>query len=87
MYYSIKFRNNKSIFKINYLSDAKRVFTKDILMRLDLLSIAKAITQKEIEKQINYLNDNYGLSVNLSQWDSFINEMIPKKEKQLTIFE
>ena len=77
----------KAFLKSITFSDAKRVFTKDILMRLDLLSIAKAITQKEIEKQINYLNDNYGLSVNLSQWDSFINEMIPKKEKQLTIFE
>lgn len=67
-------------------SDAKRVFTKDLLMRLDLLSISKFITQKEIEEQIIYLNDKYSLSIKLSDWDSFINEMTPKKEKQLTIF-
>jgi hypothetical protein len=26
------------------------------------------------------------LDINLSQWDNFISEMRPKKEKQLTIF-
>ena len=66
--------------------DAKRVFTKDLLMRLDLLSISKTITQKEIKEQIIYLNNKYSLSVKLSDWDSFINEMTPKKEKQLTLF-
>ncbi|MBN2746379.1 MAG: SAM-dependent methyltransferase [Bacteroidales bacterium] len=66
--------------------DAKRVFTKDLLMRLDLLSIYKSITKNEIEEQIVFLNDKYSLEINLSQWESFINEMKPKKEKQLTIF-
>lgn len=66
--------------------DAKRVFTKDLLMRLDLLSISKTITQKEIEEQIIYLNYKHSLSVSISQWDDFINVMTPKKEKQLTLF-
>ncbi|HPX76977.1 MAG TPA: SAM-dependent methyltransferase [Bacteroidales bacterium] len=66
--------------------DAKRVFTKDILMRLDLLNIAKTISQKEIEEQINFLNNKYDLSINLSHWNSFINTITPQKVKQLTIF-
>lgn len=67
-------------------SDAKRVFTKDLLMRLDLLNLAKLISRIEIEEQIIFLNDKYSLNINLSQWESFINEMTPEKEKQLTIF-
>jgi len=67
-------------------SDAKRVFTKDLLMRLDLLNLAKLISQKEVEEQIIFLNDKYSLNINLSQWDNFINEMTPVKDKQLTIF-
>lgn len=67
-------------------SDAKRVFTKDILMRLDLLNITKTISQKEIEEQINFLNNKYDLSINLSHWNSFINTITPQKAKQLTIF-
>ncbi len=55
-------------------------------MRLDLLNLAKLISQNEIEEQIVFLNDKYSLDINLSQWDSFIKEMTPKKEKQLTIF-
>lgn len=68
-------------------SDAKRVFTKDVLMRIDLLSIAKTITQNEVEEQINFLNGKYGLCVNLSQWDNFINEITPNKEIQLSLFD
>ncbi|HOE38115.1 MAG TPA: SAM-dependent methyltransferase [Bacteroidales bacterium] len=66
--------------------DAKRVFTKDILMRLDLLNIAKTISQKEIEEQINFLNNKYDININLLHWNSFINTITPKKAKQLTIF-
>ena len=66
--------------------DAKRIFTKDILMRIDILSLSKVIPQNEIEKQIVFLNGKYNFDINLSQWDSFISEMTPKKEKQLKIF-
>jgi hypothetical protein len=55
-------------------------------MRLDLLNLASLISQKEINEQIFLLNNKYGLNINLSQWDNFINEMVPKTEKQATIF-
>ena len=87
--YAIILLNSKtteSFLKSITFSDAKRVFTKDLLMRLDLLNLAMIISQQEIEEQIVFLNEKYSLDINLSQWDSFINEMTPKKEKQLTIF-
>jgi len=66
--------------------DAKRVFTKDILMRLNLLELAIKISQKEIKEQIDFINAKYDLEIKLSNWDSFIDEMKPKKEKQLKLF-
>ena len=82
----LNYRKTEEFLKSITFSDAKRVFTKDLLMRLDLLCISKTITQKEIEEQLFYLNEKYSMSINLSHWDSFINEMTPMKEKQLTIF-
>jgi len=89
VYAIILLNNNKTeeFLKSITFSDAKRVFTKDLLMRLDLLSIAKTITQKEVEGQLIYLNDKYHLDINLSEWDNFIHEMLPRKKKQLTIFD
>lgn len=87
--YAIILLNSKtteSFLKSITFSDAKRVFTKDLLMRLNLLNLAMVISRNEIEEQIVFLNDKYSLNINLSQWESFINEMTPKKEKQLTIF-
>lgn len=67
-------------------SDAKRVFTKDLLMRIDLLKLASIIPQNAIEKEIVNLNEKYELTINLSLWNNFIKEMTPEKERQLTIF-
>ena len=67
-------------------SDAKRVFTKDLLMRLDLLKLSLTISTQEIEFQLDILNEKYGIHVNLSQWDSYLDEMKPINKKQLTMF-
>jgi len=89
VYATILLNNNitQEFLKSISFSDAKRVFTKDLLMRLDILSIAQNIKKLEIEKQINKLNEKYNLNVNLTSWKDFINEITPEKEKQLTIFD
>ncbi len=79
----LNYSKTKEFLKSITFLDAKRVFTKELLMRLDLLSIAKIITQKEMKEQIYYVNGKYNLTVNLSQWDNFIKEMTPVKEKQM----
>ena len=76
----------QEFFKSITFPDAKRVFTKDLLMRLDLLKLAELIPQKELEEQIVLINKKYELNINLSEWDRFVNEMQPAKEKQLSMF-
>lgn len=68
-------------------SDAKRVFTKDLLMRLDLFKLAQIVSRQEIEEQIIFLNDKYCLNVDYSKWASFLDEMKPESDKQMTIFD
>lgn len=88
--YAILLLNNpktEEFLKSITFSDAKRVFTKDILMRLNLLFIANNITQNEIENQILLYNNQYELNVDLSEWEKFINEMKPGKDLQQLIFE
>ncbi|MBP1676687.1 MAG: hypothetical protein H6Q20_1246 [Bacteroidetes bacterium] len=68
-------------------SDAKRVFTKDLLMRLDLFKLSQLITQQEIEEQIIQLNEKYCLNVDYSKWAAFLDEMQPEKDKQMTLFD
>lgn len=88
--YTVILLNSKvteSFLKSITFSDAKRVFTKELLMRLDLLKVANIVSIHEVENQISFFNDKYGLEIDLSQWENFINEMTPKKETQLTMFE
>ncbi|TDB68077.1 hypothetical protein [Arundinibacter roseus] len=66
--------------------DAKRTFTKDILMRIDLLELAKQISKAELLTKIELLNIKYKLNVKLELWDSFIKEMIPRNSGQMAIF-
>jgi len=66
--------------------DAKRVFTKDILMRINLLKLALNCSKQYIEEQLKYINDKYSLNLDLKLWDNFIKELTPMKEKQMTLF-
>lgn len=87
--YSIILLNSKiteEFLKSITFSDAKRVFTKDLLMRLDLLKLSQLITKQEIEEQIIILNNKYDLNVDYTKWSSFVEEMKPEKEKQMKLF-
>ncbi|HCK98686.1 MAG TPA: hypothetical protein DHW42_01075 [Candidatus Marinimicrobia bacterium] len=66
--------------------DAKRVFTKDILMRIDLFKLAINCPMRNIEEQLKLMNEKYGFDLDLKLWDNFIKEMTPVKEKQMTLF-
>jgi hypothetical protein len=68
-------------------SDAKRTFTKEILMRINLFKLASIISKQEIEQQLEYLNDKYSLLLNLDIWDEFIKEMTPDIKRQFVLFE
>jgi hypothetical protein len=67
-------------------ADAKRTFTKDVLMRIDLLELGNKINKQDLVKELNRLNEKYGIVLSLDLWDRFIDEMTPVKEKQMTLF-
>jgi len=67
-------------------SDAKRTFTKDVLMRIDLLEIAKTIDKQNLQIELNQLNEKYKLNLTLNLWDNFLIEMTPVDNGQITMF-
>ena len=67
--------------------DAKRTFTKDVLMRIDLLELAKRNDKEYIEAELKRLNKVYSLNLTLSLWAIFITEMSPMNSGQLAMFE
>ena len=67
-------------------ADAKRTFTKDVLMRIDLLELANIIDDNYIETELLRLNKMYNLSLNLSLWEYFIDEMKPANNQQIDLF-
>lgn len=67
-------------------SDAKRTFTKDILMRIDLLKLAIARDKAILSEELKNMNEKYGFSLSLNEWDNFIAEMSPSKVQQFELF-
>lgn len=66
--------------------DAKRTFTKDVLMRIDLLELAKQIDKSDLQTELETLNEKYKFNLTLDLWDSFINEMTPINNGQMAMF-
>ena len=67
---------------INFLksitfSDAKRTFTKDILMRINLSELANSINKKELMTILSKINVEYKLNYTLDYCDDFKKSMIP----------
>jgi len=58
-------------------ADAKRTFTKDVLMWIDLLELGNKIDKLDLTKELQKLNEMYNLDLSLELWDSFIAEMTP----------
>lgn len=67
-------------------ADAKRTFTKDVLMRIDLLELANTINKSYLELELQRLNEAYNFNLKLSLWNKFIEEMSPIKHKQVELF-
>lgn len=66
--------------------DAKRTFTKDVLMRIDLLELAKHIDKADLQTELGTLNEKYKFNLTLDLWDSFISEMTPVNNGQMAMF-
>jgi hypothetical protein len=66
--------------------DAKRTFTKDVLMRINLLELAKRMNSNELQTMLETLNEKYKFNLTLHLWDSFINELMPVNNRQIALF-
>lgn len=67
-------------------ADAKRTFTKDVLMRIDLLELSQIIDKSELQRELNYINETYNFNLTLDFWCDFIKEMTPIQSGQTELF-
>lgn len=67
-------------------ADAKRTFTKDVLMRIDLFELAKNYPENEIKTELYKLNEIYQLNLSLDLWATFLAEMSPIPNRQIEMF-
>ena len=67
-------------------ADAKRRFTKDILMRIDLLELAENFDLNNIQTELDLLNKKYNFNLTIDFWDDFILEMKPINDMQMKLF-
>ena len=67
-------------------ADAKRTFTKDVLMRIDLLKLTQIIDKAKLQRKLNYINETYNFDLTLNYWNDFVSEMTPKKHGQMKLF-
>lgn len=67
-------------------ADAKRIFTKDVLMRIDLLELATTIERTYLETELQRLNEVYNFNLTLSLWNNFILKMKPVSNGQIELF-
>lgn len=67
-------------------ADSKRTFTKDALMRIDLLELAKNVDKVYLELELKRLNEMYSFNLTLSLWENFVTKMSPISSGQLAMF-
>ncbi|MBW8687229.1 hypothetical protein [Chitinophaga rhizophila] len=67
-------------------ADAKRTFTKDVLMRIDLLALATTIERSQLEAALRQLNDIRSFGLTLDSWEDFIIAMTPAPVGQIGLF-
>lgn len=66
--------------------DAKRTFTKDVLMRINLERLAELFSLQNLETEIKSLNKKYNLNVGLLNWHNYQKQIAPVQSSQIEIF-
>ena len=88
VYALILLNSNKSMQFLQSITfaDAKRTFTKDVLMRIDLLKLAHNMDKLDLKKELNRLNELYQFNLTLDLWNNFLDEMAPLNNGQIAFF-
>lgn len=67
--------------------DAKRMFTKEVLKRIDLNQLAELMTENTLVEKLNLLNSEYNLNLSVNKWNSYLKLLKPKSiSEQTSIF-
>lgn len=67
-------------------SDAKRTFTKDVLMRIDLQKLSSQFSIQELKKEVGLLNKRYSLNAGVTSWKDYLKQITPVQSGQIKIF-
>ena len=88
VYVLILLNSNKSMQFLQSITftDAKRTFTKDVLMRIDLLKLALNMDKLDLKKELDRLNELYQFNLTLDLWNNFLDEMTPINIGQMAFF-
>ena len=78
--------NTKKLLQSITFPDAKRTFTKDLLMRIDLLALAKKTHINDLSNEIINLNRIYNLNLSLDLWDNYLKVITPVINVQTEMF-
>ena len=76
----------KQFLKSIIFADAKRTFTKDVLMRIDILGLAKKTDTDYLKSALDEFNTKFDFKLTLNLWDDFIEEMMPQHHRQTELF-
>lgn len=77
---------SKELLQAITFPDAKRTFTKDILMRIDILKLALQFSGLKIQDELDGLNSRFNLNIKLDKWEDYLQAMKPVQTQQLNIF-
>lgn len=58
-------------------ADAKRRFTKEALMRINLQALAAAMSPQYLQQQVERLNAQYGLNISEMRWNEYLQWLGP----------
>lgn len=80
-------RATKELLQSITFPDAKRTFTKEILMRIDLNKLSNKLSAEELNHQIEKLNMDFSLNAQNDNWNSFIEKLKPVLSGQIAMFD
>jgi hypothetical protein len=68
-------------------ADAKRTFTKDVLMRINLIELSKNIDLNYLKLEMSRINKLYNLKITLDLWNGFIINLESINSNQISMFD
>lgn len=79
-------QTTKELLQAITFPDAKRTFTKDVLMRIDLYKLSTQLSVDNLKTEIEALNIRYSLNATVDNWNTFIDQLKPVHSGQMAMF-